>query len=181
MEVQENIYIKIRKSLKEELRHMAIPQTGASVIVTNDKNEILLLKKSNGNKWVIPGGVQELGEDFKKVALRELEEETKIKLTEDDLTLIDIVTGESRHKTYPNGDEVYNNSVLFLASNININKIDISALDYQDNGDGNYTLEQESTDYGWFKKENLPDKATIHDYDLLESYFNYLEKIQIHS
>ena len=173
-EPMKNIYIIIRESLKEELRHMAIPQTGASVIATNVSGEILLVKKANGNKWVLPGGVQELGEDFKKVAKRELLEETGIEYDENNLVLIDIVTGEGRHKKYPNGDEVYNNSVLYWAPNIADKKVDITGVDYADNGDGTYKIVQESLDYCWFDANNLP--SVVDDIDLIKVYLNWLEQ-----
>ena len=155
---------------------MAIPQTGAAVLVVNEDGEILLLKKANGNKWVIPGGVQELGEDFEEVALRELFEETGIKYPKENLILIGVVTGEGRHKVYPNGDEVYNNTVLYLANNVKVNSVDISSEDYQDNGDGEYRLVQESTDYSWFSKDNLPRDETVHDLDLIKTYVKYLDR-----
>ena len=174
MEPIKNIYIKIRESLKEEHRHMAIPQTGAACIATNADEKILLVKKSNGNKWVIPGGVQELGEDFRSVAARELREETGINYNQDELILVDILTGEGRHKTYPNGDEVYNNTVLFLASNIAQQEISINSTDYQDDGLGNYQVVQESTAYEWFDINSLPN--TFDDHDLIEAYKKHINK-----
>ena len=176
---EKNIYIIIRESLKEEFRHMAIPQMGASVIATNDAGQVLLVKKANGNKWVIPGGVQELGEDFRVVAKRELLEETGIDYDEKELILVDILTGEGRHKTYPNGDEVYNNSVLFWAQNVAADNIDISGVDYADDGSGNYEIIRESTEYGWFDLINLP--IGFDDMDMITAFINFKEKCQCQS
>ena len=168
METVKNIYIKIRESLKPEFRHMAIPQTGSSVVVINENDEILLVKKTNGNKWTTPGGVQELGEDFKSVAKRELLEETGINYPEEKLILLDIITGEKRHKIYPNGDEVYNNSVLYLAQVNNDVSININFEDWQDDGSGEYKLEIESSEYGWFNLNDLPDSFDQEEF--IEAY-----------
>lgn len=168
MNIKKNIYIQIRESLQEEKRHMAIPQTGAAVIVTNEKGEILLLRKTNGNTWVIPGGVQELGEEFRTVAKRELLEETGIDYPKDKLVLIDIVTGEGRHKKYPNGDEVFNNTVLYLADKVKIENINITGYDYQDDGSGIYKTCQESNEFKWFDLKEIPEN--ISDYDLISTY-----------
>lgn len=176
--MEKNIYIKIRESLKDNLRHMAIPQNGSSVIVLNKDSEILLLKKSNGGGWVIPGGVQELGEDFKKVAKRELEEETGLDFELDRFKFISVFTGESRHRFYPNGDEVYNNTALYLVDNVDKSEIDISGLDWQDN-DGSYELVQESTSYGWFKIDELPKTMSgKDDLDLVEYFIEWQRTIK---
>jgi len=152
---------------------MAIPQNGAAVIAVNKEGKILLEKKtSSTNKWVIPGGVQELGEDFRKVAKRELLEETGIDYDEEKLIFIDIATGEGRHKKYSNGDEVYNNTVLFVALDVEGEEIDISSLEYHDDGSGIYKIEKESSGYGWFDINKLPENTD--DIDLINKYIKWL-------
>lgn len=56
------------------------PNFRVSVIVVNEKEEILLVqhKKSNRLYWVLPGGRIEYGEDFAACAVRELKEETNL-------------------------------------------------------------------------------------------------------
>ena len=60
----------------------AFPIPIARVIVQNDKNEVLILKRSysehaNGS-WCLPGGKIHYGETVKKSAARELQEETSL-------------------------------------------------------------------------------------------------------
>lgn len=109
--------VNLRNSLKEEFRHMPILQDGAAIIIENNKEEILLQSRADRDKWGIPGGCQEIGETFEEVALRELKEETNLDTRIEDLTLISVVSGKSRYNAYPNGDEVYNNTVLYLVKN----------------------------------------------------------------
>ena len=56
------------------------PNFRVSVIIINDKQEILLVqhKKANRYYWVLPGGRIEYGEDFATCAVRELKEETNL-------------------------------------------------------------------------------------------------------
>ena len=56
------------------------PNFRVSVIIVNDKKEILLVqhRKANRYYWVLPGGRIEYGESFKDCAVRELKEETNL-------------------------------------------------------------------------------------------------------
>jgi ADP-ribose pyrophosphatase YjhB (NUDIX family) len=67
------------------------PFVGAGVVVFRG-DEVLLVKR--GERWSIPGGVQEIGETVREAALRELKEETGLEARL--LGLIDVVDGISR-------------------------------------------------------------------------------------
>ena len=56
------------------------PNFRVSVIIVNEKKEILLVqhRKSNRLYWVLPGGRIEYGESFQDCAVRELKEETNL-------------------------------------------------------------------------------------------------------
>lgn len=49
-----------------------------NVVVTNDKGEILLIKRSDNDNWALPGGAIDLGESLIQAAIRETREETGI-------------------------------------------------------------------------------------------------------
>ena len=56
------------------------PNFRVSVIIVNEKEEILLVqhRKANRYYWVLPGGRIEYGECFAECAVRELKEETNL-------------------------------------------------------------------------------------------------------
>lgn len=164
--------IKLRNSLKEESRHMPLFQNGSAIIVANEKSQILLEERVDRNMWCLPGGLQELGETFEEIALRELKEETGLVGKGEDLVLIKAVSGESRKNSYPNGDQVYNNTILYAISNYegSLN------CDYEEITDNNvdFVLQKESKQLKFFDLENLPDN--IMDKDLIECYKQYISQ-----
>ena len=150
--------VLFRMSLDERIKHIPFIQTGSSVIVRNEQNKILLQQRTDNGRWGLPGGCQELGENLRTTAVRELYEETGILVNEKDLILIDTLSGETRKRTYPNGDIVYNNSSLYLLD-IDTNKITIKQ-------------NSESKKLEFFDINNLP--TPMHDGDLINEYINYI-------
>ncbi len=88
------------------------PNFRVSVIVVNDKEEILLVqhKKSNRYYWVLPGGRIEYGEDFATCAVRELMEETNLDIKFGKVVFLSeaIAPDKSRHiiNIYATGEVV---------------------------------------------------------------------------
>ena len=104
-----------RMALDERIRHIPFIQTGSAVIIINEEEKILLQERTDREEWGLPGGCQNIGEDLKDTAIREVYEETGIKLDYNKIKLIDTVSGKTRKNHYPNGDIVYNNTSLYLA------------------------------------------------------------------
>ncbi|MDD3335019.1 MAG: NUDIX domain-containing protein [Eubacteriales bacterium] len=98
--------------MRKRVGHIPLMQCGASVIVENEKGEILLQKRSDNDTWAYAGGSVELFERVEDAAARELLEETG--LIADELTLLGIFSGERMRYTYPNGDEVSNVDIVFV-------------------------------------------------------------------
>lgn len=97
------------------LKHkFVLLQDGATAIIVNDKGEILLQSRADNDRWGLPGGRQELGERFEDTVIREVKEETNLDVSEENLELIAIVSGNSRRNEYPNGDVVINNTALYM-------------------------------------------------------------------
>ncbi len=83
-----------------------------STVILIDNNKVLMQLRSDNKSWAFPGGCMELGEKVEDTAIREVLEETGLKI--DNLKLFDVFSGEELHYIYPNGDEVYNVEVVFI-------------------------------------------------------------------
>jgi 8-oxo-dGTP pyrophosphatase MutT (NUDIX family) len=153
--------VLFRMALDERISHIPFIQTGAAMIIRNKEGKILLQERTDRNKWGLPGGCQELGEDLRNTAIREAYEETGIKIKIEELQLIDTISGESRKNSYQNGDIVYNNTSLYLAD---ISDDDIAYL----KGDS------ETKRLKFFEVEELPEN--LMDEDLIKCYKAYLHK-----
>jgi len=49
---------------------------GASAIVADERGRILLHRRSDNDRWALPGGVMEIGENIADAIVREVQEET---------------------------------------------------------------------------------------------------------
>lgn len=101
--------------LRKIVGHRPLLQVGASVIVENDRGEILLQRRADNHCWGYAGGSVELNEAVEDTAKRELYEETGLIARE--LTLFGVFSGEGMHYVYPNGDEVSNVDIVYLCRN----------------------------------------------------------------
>ena len=135
------------------LKHrFVLLQDGAAAIIVNSEGQILLQSRADRDKWGLPGGCQELGERFQDTVLREVKEETNLDVNEEDLELIDIVSGASRRNDYPNGDVVINNTALYCIRKYS----------------GELKWDSESKNMKFFDLDNLPENQN--DPDLIEVY-----------
>ena len=153
--------VLFRMALDERINHIPFIQTGAAIIIRNENGQILLQERTDRNKWGLPGGCQDLGEDLRFTAVREAYEETGIKLDPYDIELIDTLSGESRKNSYSNGDIVYNNTSLYLA--------DVSMEDAS-----NLKGDSETKRLQFFNPNEVPEN--LMDADLIKTYLNYISK-----
>lgn len=153
--------VLFRMALDDRISHIPFIQTGAAIIIRNENGQILLQERTDRDKWGLPGGCQDLGEDLRITAVREAFEETGIKLDPNEIELIDTISGESRKNSYPNGDIVYNNTSLYLA--------DVSMEDAS-----NLKGDSETKRLRFFNPEEVP--KNLMDADLIKSYISYMNK-----
>ena len=103
--------------LRKQVGHDTLIGVGATTLVFNDKNELLLNLRSDTNTWGIPGGSMELYETIEETAIRELKEETGI--CADELQLVTVLSGKDFYFEYPNGDKMCTVIVLFKVLHYN--------------------------------------------------------------
>lgn len=128
-----------------ELRKMIgtrpIISVGATILVINEKKELLFQHRADTLDWGLPGGSMELGETLEEVASRELKEETGLECNQ--FKLINIFSGPRFYFQYPNGDETYSVIALFLAIQVQ------GQLEMTDG---------ESLDLQFFSQDHLPEQ-----------------------
>ena len=139
--------------LRKIVGHRPLVMCAAGVLIINENGQVLLQQRTDNNMWGIPGGALELGELLEETAKREVLEETGLIVS--NLELFGTYSGERMHHIYPNGDEVY------IVSSVYITR------DYK----GKLKLDKdESKDLRFFnidhipKLINSPDKPIIADF-----------------
>ena len=115
---------------------------GASVIMYDNQDRVLMLHRSDNDTWCFPGGAMDLGEKAEEAAKREVYEETG--LIVDNLEFFGVFSGEELHYIYPHGDEVYIVDVVYKTKNYK----------------GNIEIDNESKRFGFFDLSNLPKKIS---------------------
>ncbi|MGH1482248.1 MAG: NUDIX domain-containing protein [Geminicoccales bacterium] len=114
---------------------------GTRVVIENAAGQILLQKRSDFGIWGLPGGSAEEGEDLEAVAIREVQEETGLIVSQ--LQPFGFACDPALETiTYPNGDRCQNFSLNFFTRHF----------------EGVPTpADDESTECTWFSSENLPE------------------------
>ena len=128
--------------LRQYIGHRPILMVGAATLIVDDENHLLLLKRSDSGCWGPPGGGVELGEVVEAAARRETLEETGLEIGE--MPLFGVFSGQELYYKYPNGDEVYNVTIIYMTS------------DWR----GEVRLNDEHTESRWFAVTELPEKIS---------------------
>jgi ADP-ribose pyrophosphatase YjhB (NUDIX family) len=103
------------QELRKYIGHKPLIMVGAGVIILNPLNRLLLLHRTDNAAWGIPGGAMEPGESLEATAIRETLEETGLAVY--DLDLFGAFSGPEFFYKYPNGDQVYNVTIIYLVRN----------------------------------------------------------------
>ena len=124
--------------LRELVGKRPLFSPGATVVAFDEQNRVLMQLRSDTGTWGFPGGSSELGDSLEDTARRELLEETG--LVADRLEFITVLSGAMYRETYPNGDEIYIVSAVFVARDLT----------------GNLQTDEESLELRWFAHDELP-------------------------
>ena len=145
--------------LRKYIGHQPILTAGVGLFVFNVENKVLMQLRTDYNLWGFPGGAMELGESFEEVAIRELKEETNLKI--DELKLIKILSGKDTYREYPNGDKLYDITAIFVVKKYH-NDLKIN--------------DDESKKLDWFDINDLPTNMTELTKNYIKKFGNILEE-----
>jgi ADP-ribose pyrophosphatase YjhB (NUDIX family) len=127
------------QSLRQHIGHAPILMVGAAVLIVDEQNRLLLMKRSDSGCWGPPGGATEPGEVVEDAARRETFEETGLQVGE--MMLFGVFSGPELSYKYPNGDEVYNVTIVYLSRDAS----------------GEVRLNGEHTEWRWSSPDKIPD------------------------
>jgi ADP-ribose pyrophosphatase YjhB (NUDIX family) len=125
--------------LRQYIGHRPILLVGAAVLVLDEQDRLLMMKRSDNGCWGLPGGGTEPGEVLEEAARRETLEETNLEIRE--MSLFGVFSGPELYYKYPNGDEVYNVSIVYMSR------------DWR----GEVKLNPEHSEWKWFAAREIPD------------------------
>ncbi len=110
---------------------------GVSAVVRNAAGQVLLVRRSDNGRWSLPAGVVDPGEQPADAVLREVYEETGVRIE------VERVGGVATHPVrYPNGDACEYLNVWFRCRPVS--------------GEPRVN-DDESTEVGWFDPDSMPE------------------------
>lgn len=99
------------KKLREKVGHDILQIPSVAAIVRDENNRILLVKSADGEVWGLPAGAIDLGETPEQAVVREVFEETGLKVTPKNIP--GVFGGKDFRYVYANGDRVEYFIVVF--------------------------------------------------------------------
>lgn len=135
--------------------------TGVGVMILNEKNQLLLGLRNDDEKkadtelhlegtWTMPGGKIEYGETFEQAGIREVEEETSLKIEERDITPICVQTDKNEYAHF----------------------VTIGLLAKKFSGEVKTMEPDEIVEWKWFDLNDLPMNMYFPSKKVLENYLN---------
>jgi ADP-ribose pyrophosphatase YjhB (NUDIX family) len=120
------------------------PKIAVNAVVFNEKQEVLLAKRTDNGLWCIPGGHVDLGETLAQACLRELKEETG--LAAEIVRLIGVYSDTKGSLHFAQGPEWHTVRVSFLCRVTG----------------GSLTTSEETSEIKYFDVGRLPPLITDH-------------------
>lgn len=149
------------RELRKLIGSQPVILCGSGVALINSKGEILLQRRMDNDLWAVPGGAVELGESVEETAIAEVYEETGLRVR--NLKLLGIYSGKETYYKYPNGDEVYWITVVFVSNQF----------------DGEIRPDNyESKECKFFSIHELPENLLDIDRLILNNYLKSIEKVR---
>lgn len=128
--------------LRQYIGHRPVLMVGAGIFVLDRQDRMLMMKRRDNKCWGFPGGATEPGEVVEDAARRETLEEANIAVVE--MSLFGVFSGPELYYEYPNGDEVYNVTVMYLSRV----------------WQGDIQISEEHTEWRWFSVHEIPENIS---------------------
>jgi len=125
-------------ALRAKIGHAPLPLSGVTAVVLDHRDRVLLVRRTDTDRWALTTGCLEPGEQPAAGALREVMEETGVEAEVERLISIEAL----ELSTAPNGDEIYWLNIGFRCRLIR--------------GQAKVN-DDESVDVAWFDKDALPE------------------------
>jgi 8-oxo-dGTP pyrophosphatase MutT (NUDIX family) len=138
--------------LRQYIGHRPVLMVGAAVLVLDEQDRLLMMKRSDNKSWGLPGGATEPGEVVEEAAKREAFEETNLEIGE--MSLFGVFSGPELYYRYPNGDEVYNVTIMY------------TSRDWR----GEVKLNHEHSEWKWFAASDIPENVSPPIKPILEEF-----------
>jgi ADP-ribose pyrophosphatase YjhB (NUDIX family) len=135
-------------TLRAKIGHDPLPLNGATNVVLDDQDRVLLVRRADNHQWTLVSGIIEPGEEPAAGALREIEEETGV------IAKVERLLGvgaRAQPATLHNGDQVWWTSIMFQCRHVS--------------GEARVN-DDESVDVGWFAIDDLPELPAHHAHAL---------------
>lgn len=116
-----------------------------TAVILNEAGELLLHRRSDNGYWALPGGQVELGESVERAVVREVQEETGLRVRVE--RLVGVYSDPARYviARYPNGDLVHYVNLCFRCHILG----------------GTLQKSDESFELGFFPLEALPEPLLL--------------------
>lgn len=109
----------------------------------NGQGDVLLQERNEPQRrWGLVGGLMELGESTKDVVLREVQEESGIQLSADQLRFVGVYSGKNHRSVAPNGDVFYSVITAYATDHVTA---------------APRVCDTESVTFRWFPLTRLPE------------------------
>lgn len=144
--------------LRKIIGNRLLLMPGARIVIQDDKQRILLQKRSDFKVWGLPGGMAEPGEDILSIIKREVEEETGLRV----LNAKPFGFGSSPSLEtfiYPNGDQAQHFVLNFFSR-----RFEGTAK----------VADDESLDVEWFPIDQLPEDILPNMLESIKAYERFL-------
>ena len=144
--------------LRQQVGSRLILIPGGRALLENEKGGLLLHRRHDNGQWAIPGGACDFNESIEDAVLREIQEETGLKMIE--YEAIGFASNpQFETNVYPNGDKIHGYGLVLYSRKWQ------GKLVSEDN---------ESLEFGWFRREELPSMHE-RDYRTVEALSKYLK------